>query len=978
MHVLSREISFQDETRAGASLSKLSAEVPAMAMERVGLLLASSPNPDQALHYLVRLHEEQPAAFQRLCRSPAGLQYLVAVFGHSRFLSEELLQRPEWVEQIPFDGDMHVVLSPEDYRLRLMTALARERPDLPQPQTLALFRRQQILRILIRDVLEFATIHEVTEELSALADGILDVTYRRIRDELVNRYGRPLHQDASGNTGECGFSIIALGKLGGNELNYSSDIDLMFVYSGHGQTEGPEVIANREFFTKVANHLTDLLSTYTSGGKCYRVDLRLRPEGRLGEVCISVEGAKKYYKDRARDWELQMLIKARGCAGEAGPGQEILKFVQPYIYSSTLDFSAVESASETRARINEKLSLKKNQRGLDIKLAPGGIRDIEFLVQCLQRLHGGRELWLQNPGTLLSLRRLHDKQLLSDKEFSRLASTYTFLRQTEHCIQYDEDRQTHVLPESEDGLELLARKLPAARAGGERTAKRLRQRIEEHLASTLEIYDRVIHSQQPIYYGPSPEAPVESPGPTEHTPASEYLEPATSNLVRYLDQRAPELASALARSRLRRGAKSFEALLEHAINHPRWLGWLDSDPVLASYVFDIFEESSYFGDLLVRKPELIEELRRIRGAPGKQVDYYETVQTVADPPDLRRFFLREMFRIQSESLCLNTPIFDTLRHTSELADASIRASYRMAIEHVSKTLKPSRPDYKPVDQLMVVALGRLGMLEFDVASDADLIFILPDRDSEELFFWTRVAERLIQQITAYTGEGVIFSVDTRLRPNGREGMLVQTEQSFRDYFAHRAAAWEGIAFMKSRSVAGNTNHGTEFLNQLQDIDWRRYGQTARSRRMLWDMRMRLEKEQGASNPLKAGRGGYYDIDFCLMYLRLKAAGMFFKELNTPARIDVIERMGHLERADADFLRDAATFYRAVDHALRVYSGNSGGRLPRTQYKLEAVHRIVSRWTPQHLHDQPLDIELAQIQARTRESFERIFGSTRQS
>ena len=242
-----------------------------------------------------------------------------------------------------------------------------------------------------------------------------------------------------------------------------------------------------------------------------------------------------------------------------------------------------------------------------------------------------------------------------------------------------------------------------------------------------------------------------------------------------------------------------------------------------------------------------------------------------------------------------------------------------------------------------------------------------------LSLWTRVAERMIQQITAYTGEGVIFAIDTRLRPSGREGTLVQTEQSFRDYFANRAEAWEGITYMKSRTVAGNLERGTEFLKELQELDFRRYGQSGRSRKKLWDMRMRLEKEQAPGNPLKAGRGGYYDIDFCLMYLRLKSAGIFFPVLNTLERIDIIERMGHLERPDAVFLADAATFYRSVDHALRVFSGHSGGRLPRTRFKLEAVDRLAARWTPDHLHDQPLDVELAQIQSRTREYFERLFG-----
>ena len=218
----------------------------------------------------------------------------------------------------------------------------------------------------------------------------------------------------------------------------------------------------------------------------------------------------------------------------------------------------------------------------------------------------------------------------------------------------------------------------------------------------------------------------------------------------------------------------------------------------------------------------------------------------------------------------------------------------------------------------------------------------------------------------------MFAVDTRLRPNGREGALVQSASKFQDYFARGAEAWEGIAYMKSRAVAGNLDAATTFLNQLQDVDWRRYGQSGRSRKDLRAMRLRLEKEQGGTHPLKAGVGGYYDIDFSLMYLRLKGAGMFFKVLNTPQRIDIIEKMGHLERADAEFLRDAATFYRAVDHGIRLFSGHAEGSLPNSESQLGTLTELVSRWTPDHLHDQPLTEELAGIQARTREFFERLF------
>jgi glutamate-ammonia-ligase adenylyltransferase len=266
------------------------------------------------------------------------------------------------------------------------------------------------------------------------------------------------------------------------------------------------------------------------------------------------------------------------------------------------------------------------------------------------------------------------------------------------------------------------------------------------------------------------------------------------------------------------------------------------------------------------------------------------------------------------------------------------------------------------------------MLEFDLASDADLVFVLPEEDAPERHFWTRVAARIIELLTAYTGEGTLFAIDTRLRPNGREGPLVQTEGKYKEYFEKQAEAWEGITYMKSRAIAGNLERATKFLNDLQEVDWRRYGQGGRSQTKLGQMRQRLEQEIGVANPLKAGRGGYYDIDFALMYLRLKGAGIFFKVLNTPARIDIVEKMGHLDKADAQFLQDAAMFYRSVDHALRLSSGHAEGNLPNAPMQLQILTDLVSRWTPDHLHDQPLPEELSQIQRRTREYFDRLFAA----
>ncbi|HUA17436.1 MAG TPA: hypothetical protein VMB25_01745 [Bryobacteraceae bacterium] len=956
-------IPLRQPARTKSALVALSSAIPREIEDHIEKLLVSAADPDSSVHYLARLQQQQPAAFDQIVRSPEGLQCLIAVFSHSHFLSEEILQNPQWLSDLI---GMNRALSAADYKRQLGKFLKSQPDGTPLALSLALFRRQQILRILLRDVLGLCVLSEVTGELSNLADAILHVSYKRIRSELVERHGLPRYTGADGQSHECGMSVIALGKLGGEELNYSSDIDLMFVYAANGQTDGPNPISNKEFYKKVANQYTELLSTYTAEGLCYRVDLRLRPDGSLGEVCTSLEGAIHYYQTRARDWELQMLIKARVAAGDPEAGRELLRTVEPLIYSTTLDFSAVEAVSATRERISEKLSRRKiGKSAFDVKLAPGGIRDIEFLVQCLQRLHGGRASWLRHGGTMLALSRLNDKGLLSSAEFARLISAYRFLRNLEHRLQFAEDRQTHTLPTAPRDLDLLARKMPTAQLGSTPSGETLLQELNAHLEAVQEIYERVIHAQRPSYYSVPPASGSEVSLP-------EDIEPASSNLIRFLDERAPGLAGLVSGFPLRRGTGAFEHFLEKVVPDSRWLALLNSNTAAARFTLDIFEHSPYFAEELIRMPELIEELDRL--PDGKHNSYAPAAAALEDISALRRFFRREMFRIQASSLCLRVPVFDTLEITSDLADAAIASAYRMAVEHVAATHPPSQPDYQPRQQLMVIALGRLGMREFDLASDADLVFAIPDQDHEEQLFWTRVAERIMDLLTAYTGAGLMFTVDTRLRPNGSAGALVLSEASYKEYFAKNAEAWEGIAYMKSRAVAGDIERATAFLNELQKVDWRRYGQSGRSKKDLRQMRARLEKEQGPDHPLKAGLGGFYDVDFTLLYLRLKSAGIFYKVLNTPERINIIEAMGHLERADAEFLRDAATFYRAVDHGLRLYSGHAAGSLPNAESQLEVLTELVHRWTPEHLNHQPLKNELARIQARTRGIFDRLFSN----
>jgi glutamate-ammonia-ligase adenylyltransferase len=933
MPALSHGIDFREHVRAEGNLARLASELPVGVQSRIVILLRNSPDPDTALHYLCRLHDEKLAAFHWLLRSPTSLQFLVAVFSYSQFLSEQLLQTPEWLEPLPASGDLHRVLSAEEFEQRLSAQLGSNlAPEF------ALFRREQILRILVRDVLGFGSLSDITEELSNLADAMIEVACRRLRAALARKHGDP----------RTGFCVMALGKLGGRELNYSSDVDLMFLYGENGRTTGREPVSYEEFFKSLCIQLTEMLSTHTAAGMCYRVDLRLRPEGAHGEVCLSLDVARAYYQKRARDWELQMLIKGRPAAGDRATGRALLEHVEPLSYSSSTDFSAVEAVSESRVRISEKLSKRRGAASeFDVKLAPGGIRDIEFLVQCLQRLYG-REQWVRQGGTLLALFRLRDKNLLSEIEHGRLASAYQFLRNLEHRLQVEHDLQTHTLPSSPEQLELLARKMPPAVLGSAPTAAALVEQLRAHCERVREIYDRVVHSRH-------------------RETAAPAVEVKSQGLRHALAVRAPGLLFALLRSPMKHGAKAFEHFIEKILPMPEYVDWLDQEAKLRSYTMDLFEQSPYFAELLNRKPDLLTELKRLNEAPVAATRYGEMPSQLADATLLRQFFNREMLRIQASSICLGVGIFETLKQTSALVDCAVATAYRMAVELVTVSNPPVSSEYRPSNQMMVIALGRLGMQEYDLGSDADLLFVLPDQDQSEELYWTRVAEKIIDILTAYTGDGVMFPIDTRLRPSGREGQLVQLECTYKEYFEKIAQSWEGITYMKSRTVAGNMKRGPVFLEELQGVDWRHHGQTGRSRQELREMRHRLERELGDSNPLKAGPGGYYDIDFSLMYLRLKSAGYFFEVLNTPERIEVIEKMGHLDREDAAFLLEAATFYRAIDHGLRLTSGHAEGTLPVAQKQLEMLAGLIARWTPKQLG------ELAGIEERTRKFFGRVFG-----
>lgn len=990
MDMLSKKIAFRDPAGAQKNIKNLGPYFPEKVLATLIRLLRQSPDPDSVLNHLERYSRNLDQPFRKLFSSASHLRAAATIFSHSHFLSETLYCHPELLEWALQEERLYRVLSREEIRSDLGW-LDVSASEADTARTLGRFKRMHILRIAVRDLLDLATLSEVTLELSNLADAILQGAQEQIQQQLVQRFGRPLAPLDTGPI-ECEFTVLALGKLGALELNYSSDIDLMFLYTQDGKTSGPIPVSNRDFATQLAHRLTSVLSHRSVEGSCYRVDLRLRPEGSVGELVLPLKSMLQYYHQRARDWELQMLIKGRTAAGSPRLGREFLEVVENLIYRTTTDFSTVEQVAQTRDRIQQSVGLR-TKPGIDIKLARGGIRDIEFLVQCMQRLYGGQDPWVRSGGTLHALHRLRDKGYLSIDDYSRLNAGYHYLRTLEHCLQLEHNRQTHTIPEKEEAQKLLSRKMRGETLS--QSSGGILEQVKSHLASVTEIYDRVIGTQKPTDSVAISEA-AKSPRMAEKL--EEHTSHSWRSQLRHIERHLPYLARVIPLLPIRWGRQYFEHFINKIVSNPSVLSEFKEETRLINCVGDLIEHSPFLAEHLIRHPSDVRYLTPLvkatsttrssnKSASTKSCDAMEepnetqvfsklTDLAKSDVPlsqkseALRRHYRRTMLQILGESIHNRHPIFLTLRKTSDLADEIINTAYKISVQEVCQNSNQPWPDH----HLQVIALGRLGTREFDLGSDADLVFVLHDSAAADKPFWTSVVEKLIAVIDSYTQEGTIFTVDTRLRPMGRDGELVQTESSFKRYFTEHAEAWEGMAYMKARAAAGDLHRGTKFLGELRKLNWYRYGTSGNLNKILARMRRKLEEEQGKAHPFKAGAGGYYDIDFILMSLRLRATGLFSHSLNTPETIKLLHTSHKLIETHAETLTRLAIFFRSLDHSIRI-SAAPINKIPTSPAQLELVKELVGRWSEVELSQKPLASIVEQTRAETRRVFSHIFAIT---
>ncbi|HET9282865.1 MAG TPA: hypothetical protein VFR24_12985 [Candidatus Angelobacter sp.] len=931
---------FRDEARTRSELDYLQSQFPAGLFAALLPLLAATPDPDQALSLLERfIALKGDECISLFSSDHVLLHYVLLIFGHSYWLGEALIHNPDLLQSLRANKSLQRSLEREDFTANFgrFRAQAAEK-DISL--LLARFKKREYVRIVLRDLLGIATLAETAAEISGLADVLIEEALRDCQEKVRRRY-----PDAT--IANCArFAVLSLGKLGGNELNYSSDVDLLFLYDG---AEPSSELSLREYFVRQAQLITETLSRTTPEASVFRIDLRLRPQGHEGEPAVPLRHALHYYTSAAHDWELQALIKARHSAGDPDLTREFIRALQPRIYTANVNFAAIETAVNSRRKISEHrrrtLATRKEPATIDVKLDRGGIRDIEFLAQCLQRVYGGEEPWLRACGTLFSLQKLNDKGHLSSSDFRELTTAYEFLRTVEHRLQLQRGQQLQRLPSETWELQVLAR---AVSRDVKASAAGLLRSLRKRMGRVATIYERIIHNQR-----------QQGRGGVEAAADSYYIgarELSFDQLMRRIEADSPSLHRIICSAGLSlHGRKNLHRFLGAAMAGAEQYAGLLEKPAAITQAITLLETSDYLADILVRQPSLalmLDDLpitsadnARLFALDGLARERNESLAI------LRKRFRRASFALAARDVLSPQPVSASLKQNTQLADEAIRSALRIV---------------QGEQTLAVFALGRLGTQEFDIASDADLLFVrAAEADEKEARL---AAERLVHALSAYTKDGLLFAVDARLRPHGGEGDLVVSAAQLERYLAEEAQPWEALTYSKLRFVAGQKDIAALLLpavwRQIVESAFRPGFSTA-----VLEMRGRLEKSNRYAGSFKLAAGGFYDIDFTASYLMLSHAKLLHG--NTQERLQGLHQAGRFETSVFEKLHRATLLYRTTDHAIRLVTGKARPELPTSEHSRIATEKIVSRILGKEYRD--LQAKLRSTQEEVRSIFVNILN-----
>ncbi len=972
------KLGFRDVDRTLRSLESLvapdgSADLPANFFRD----LADSPDPDVGLANFDRLASavvSRSAFYLLLASRPGVLRTLLILLGSSQYLSDLMVREPAtfyWLiesserlsdlcERPYYDHEIEVALHPFESIELQCDALRR-------------FSRREFLRIGAADLTGERPIHRVADELSDLADAVLERVITLCVGELAQRYGHPRLENGS----PAEFVVIGLGKLGGQELNFSSDIDLMFVYSGDGDTapeeEGSRSVTNQEYFTRLSERIIQILTEPSGEGFLYRVDMRLRPDGAAGALTMPINGYEAYYTRRGDLWERQMLIKARVAAGSQKLGDRFLKMIGPFAFPGFIDGTPVEEIHRIKQRIEGRIG-KKGEAETHLKLRSGGIRDIEFVVQCLQLIVGQVHEQVRSGHTLEAIQQLRQVGALSDAQAYALSEAYLFFRRLEHRLQMRSGLSDYTLPETE------AAQLIMALSMGLDSVESYRDHLEGHLGAVQAIYNEVFSE------GEDPGASrsiaslceVELGDPEAHQILSDvgFARPdeAHRNLVYLAFGHAPRIRGTQARRSFMELAPTLISALAKTVNPDQALGHLErlvsaygagntffqtlnNNPGLRDLILKLCAGSEFLIGILERNPGLLDwlilpaVLLRERDEVELEAELDRVLVGIQES-DLQITALtglknRELLRIGTRDLLGLSESFSTFEALTLLAESILKRVY--AANYGRLVEKWGRPNTGKgeVCPFVILGLGKMGGRELNFGSDLDLVFVYgedgrTDKGRSNLQFFVELCQSIVNDFGRLTRNGSLYEIDARLRPEGGNALLALSFDTYNTYLTNRAKTWERLALSRSRTVAGDADLGKRMLDRFEQFVVGE-GLSSSDLEEIVDVRARMEKKDVGLLSIKTGPGGIVDIEFLVQVLQIRHARSH-PGIRTPATREGLRRLadaGLFHTDEAAVLDENLVFLRTVEKILRRQDVKGKTRLPKDRLALQVIARAVT-------------------------------------
>ena len=862
-----------------------------------------------------------------------------AALEHSTYLNNLLKCRPALIPELA--ATWHQALSEDMLLNPLKQAFA---DDDAVKSALRCLRHRAMAHMALRDLCGLAPLTEIVESMTMLADVTTNFVLDYYHRQLVANYGEPL--DKAGQAQR--LLIIGMGKLGGRELNVSSDVDYIFVYPEEGDTDGARSIENYDFFTRLGKRVISALGDLTADGQVFRVDMRLRPNGDSGPLVCSLDALENYFITQGREWERYAWIKSR--VMNSGPNAEgaalgewmlaLRRISRPFVFRKYLDFGAINAMRDLHAQIRREVARKDKVD--HIKLGPGGIREIEFIAQVFQLIRGGRDSALQIRPTLSVLKLLAERKLIPPETESELREAYVFLRRVEHRLQYVEDKQTHMLPEAEDARASLACSMdyadwPALLV----VLNQHREKVSRHFGEIFSDPEAGEHPLTGVWLGQHDEdTTLETLGNlgyrqpheaitrlAELRSSNRYLQLPTTNRSR-LDAVGPRLIEAAGATSnpdttFARGLNFLEGISRRGA----YLALLQQYPMALRRVADMMCASFWAAEYLNRHPLLLDELLDPRlyeiatNWAGFRENLRQTLAEHAGDTEREMDILREthhaqVFRLLAQDLAGLQTIEHLSDHLTELADTLVQETLPLCWETIKKR-------HCATPKFAVIGYGKMGGKELGYASDLDMVYLFDDDDQDAEENYNRLGQRLNTWLSSQTSAGILFETDLRLRPNGDSGLLAVSVDAFRDYQLKHAWVWEHQALSRARFCAGDPAVGERFeairceiLRQQRDLAKLREEVITMRRKMLDAHASHSEDEFD----LKQDPGGIIDVEFIVQYLVLGYAhqhGELTGNLGNIALLRIAGELGLIPPEQAAAVGNAYREYRRLQHAKRL-------------------------------------------------------------